>query len=401
MKKCLYFLLIVFIAGCVKNSAPDCSMASPVQNAIFEIGDTVIISADATDEDGTISEVRFYIDDTGVGSDKDFPYEYHWYTLGLEGGDYSLKVMVLDNEGGSCEEEVGITLIVSGALPVADFTSDFTTIMEGDTVRFTDLSTNNPLTWDWDFGDGESSSEQHPVKVYNTAGTYTVSLEVSNTYGSDLTEKTDYIIVEEYCMGCDTSSVQDIDGTSYKTVKIGKQWWMAENLNATHYANGDEIEFYPDSSSIYDATDPGYTYYQYNEEMYGEKYGALYNWWAAVDTRNVCPDGWHVPMPGDWEALVRGLGGEDIAGSKLKYTGVDWIREDEDATNESGFTGIPSGSTEGVNLGYLAGYWTNAEKDGDHGYYRALVNNKSYFKAYSHPKYFGYSIRCVKDQDEE
>jgi len=395
----MFFLASCVIIGCGKNNPPLCSIINPEQGAVIEIGDTVIISADAIDEDGIISEVRFFVNDSGVGSDKDFPYQYPWNTRGSESGDYNLKAMSLDTEGGTSDDEITITLIVSSNLPDADFSSETTTVMEGDTIRFYDETTSNPQSWNWDFGDGNSSTDQNPEKVYSTAGTYTVSLEVSNTYGSDRVEKTDYIVVQEYCMGCDTASVLDYDGNRYLTVKIGQQWWMAENLNAKHFSNGDAINFYPDSTSMYNANSPGYTYYQYNEEMYGDTYGALYNWWVAVDSRNVCPADWHVPLPEDWEQLVEGLGGENIAGLKLKSTSDDWRWGNEDATNESGFNGLPSGSTTGLNLGILAGYWTNQEMADNLVYYRMLYANSSFFSVRETWKNFGFSIRCVKNQD--
>jgi uncharacterized protein (TIGR02145 family) len=144
-----------------------------------------------------------------------------------------------------------------------------------------------------------------------------------------------------------TDSVKDIDGNVYKTVKIGNQWWMAENLKVTHYRNGDEIPNRADD----DEWNKGIgAYCNYNNDVTNfEIYGGIYNWFAVDDSRKLAPEGWHVPTDDEWQVLVDYLGGDTLAGGKMKSTGTIeggdglWRGSNEGTTNESGFSALPGG----------------------------------------------------------
>ena len=115
-------------------------------------------------------------------------------------------------------------------------------------------------------------------------------------------------------------SVTDIDGNVYKTAKIGNQWWMAENLRVTHYRNGDKI---PNLSGDEEWDNANGAYCCYNNDSANiAKYGMLYNWFAVADSRNIAPEGWHVPTDEEWQVLVDYLGGAALAGGKLKSKGT-------------------------------------------------------------------------------
>ena len=194
--------------------------------------------------------------------------------------------------------------------------------------------------------------------------------------------------------------VKDYDGNSYKTVKIGSQVWMAENLKTTHYRDGAEIPNVTDRSKWAAATTPGYCWYD-NDKGNKDEYGALYNWYV-VGTGKLCPKGWHVPTDAEWKTLESKLGGAEEAATKLKEKGdTHWKKADENATDEYGFAAVGAGfrNSDGDFTYKLsdACWWTATP-----GTLRYACNRV--FSYYSQgisrrdiQKTNGYSIRCVKD----
>jgi uncharacterized protein (TIGR02145 family) len=195
----------------------------------------------------------------------------------------------------------------------------------------------------------------------------------------------------------DDSFTDERDGNTYKTVKIGEQIWMAENLKYLPSVDA------PTTGSY---TEPHYYVYDYEGNNVEEAkatdtyktYGVLYNWKAAL---SACPEGWHLPTNSEWEQLIEFLGGETVAGGKLKSTdSIYWNIPNEGATNESGFNALPGGYREysGV-FSYLNsyGFWYSAtEYSSDYAWNRYLdSNNSNAFKYYS--KENGFSVRCIKD----
>ena len=137
-----------------------------------------------------------------------------------------------------------------------------------------------------------------------------------------------------------------IDGNVYETIQIGEQLWMAENLKVTHYNNEDEIS-YPSNEYFGNYDDGQYGVYD-NDPANADIYGNLYNWAVVDDDRGVCPEGFHVPSDAEYTVLTDYLGGESVAGGKMKEAGLDhwnYYSDEitEEATNESGFTGLPAG----------------------------------------------------------
>ncbi len=139
-----------------------------------------------------------------------------------------------------------------------------------------------------------------------------------------------------------TNSVTDIDGNIYETVQIGSQIWMKENLRTTKYANGDVIPNVTDGNQWSNLTTGAWSCYSNNNQIQN-LFGNLYNWFAVADQRNICPTGWHVPSDVEWITLTDYLGGESVAGGKMKSTAIYWQSPNQDATNESGFSGLPGG----------------------------------------------------------
>ena len=137
--------------------------------------------------------------------------------------------------------------------------------------------------------------------------------------------------------------VEDIDGNVYRTIIIGTQVWLAENLKTTHFNDGTPIPFVEDQLAWYELGAPGACLYKNDESANRNTYGALYNWYT-VDTGLLCPAGWHVPSDEDWTILINYLGGEEVAGGMMKEEGVaHWISPNTGATNSSGFTALPAG----------------------------------------------------------
>ena len=195
---------------------------------------------------------------------------------------------------------------------------------------------------------------------------------------------------------------EDIDGNVYETIQIGEQLWMAENLKVTHYQNGDEIPTNLDDSS-WESANYGTVAVYDDQESNIDTYGRLYSWYAVVDNRGVCPENFHVPTDGEYILLTNYLGGNDIAGGKMKEAGFEhWYIPNTGATNESGFTGLPGGfrNTTG-SYDYMGegGYFRSSS---EYNSYRAWFHSLWYedavvYRGFEMNKNSGNSVRCVGD----
>jgi uncharacterized protein (TIGR02145 family) len=212
-----------------------------------------------------------------------------------------------------------------------------------------------------------------------------------------------YIYREGPELDCGVGTVTDIDGNVYKTVRIGNQWWMAENLKVRHYRNGDSIPDITDGDEWPDLSSGGLCSYD-NDPNNALIYGHLYNWYAVNDSRNIAPLGWHVPYESELQRLVDYLGGDSVAGGKLKEAGLaHWLSPNAGATNSSGFTALPGGYRFGGGtfeyLGARGIFWSYMEPFS----YFALPLRVDYnsikvtrIEVTSVPNE-GYSIRCLKN----
>jgi len=198
-----------------------------------------------------------------------------------------------------------------------------------------------------------------------------------------------------------TLTVTDIDGNVYRTVKIGNQWWLAENLRTTHYRNGDPIPDVTTGATWFNLTTGAYCNYE-NIPDHATTYGRLYNWFAVNDSRGLAPAGWHVPSHAEWITLENYLGGTNVAGGKLKEAGmVHWQSPNTDATNESGFAALPGGyrNPDGPfrHIGNIGFWWTTTM----YGTNKAWRLTLRYFDAIMDwDKYYlmgGMAVRCIKD----
>jgi uncharacterized protein (TIGR02145 family) len=198
--------------------------------------------------------------------------------------------------------------------------------------------------------------------------------------------------------------LKDASGQSYKTVKIGDQIWMAENLKTERYANGDLIPNVRGGSEWINLNTGAWC--NYDNSIYNQyTYGKLYNWFAVADYRNICPIGWHVPTDAEWTVLIDYLGGEFVAGNKMKSIGLEywnWKNPNENATNESGFSGLPGGLRIGdydkfINVSANGFWWSSTESSVTSAWYRSLsYNDEGASRSYG-DKQRGFSVRCLKD----
>ena len=210
---------------------------------------------------------------------------------------------------------------------------------------------------------GLTSSTKYYVRAYATNSRYT-------GYGYER----NFITLGS---GCEGITFVNYQGQIYNTVEIGTQCWFKENLN---YAIGNSL--------CYD-----------NNPSNCDTYGRLYDWPTAL---SVCPSGWHLPDDGAWTLLTDYLGGESVAGGKMKEAGTThWVSPNTGATNSSGFTALPGGWSylDGYfdKLGLNAYFWSSTEQSSSSAWRRMLHHNYDYINRYGSNKESGFSVRCIKD----
>ncbi len=203
----------------------------------------------------------------------------------------------------------------------------------------------------------------------------------------------------------DKSIVSDIDGNTYKTVQIGTQVWMAENLKIAKYNDGTMIPNITDDNLWSNLTSGAWVYCN-NDASNNSKYGKLYNWYAVSPTtnenKNLCPRGWHVPTNAEWTVLIDYLGGASVAGGKMKEAGTkNWKTPNRDATNTSLFTGLPGGyrysNGNYSDIGDGGDWWSSTEGNTDDAWYRTLYGTNGVAYRDGGYKRNGLSVRCLRD----
>lgn len=197
------------------------------------------------------------------------------------------------------------------------------------------------------------------------------------------------------------STVQDADGNVYHVSTIGTQVWMVENLKTTHYNDNSAITSVTDPTTWAGLTTEAYCWYNNDAATYKNTYGALYNWYA-VNTGKLCPKGWHVPTDAEWTTLTTYLGGESVAGGKLKETGTaHWASPNTGADNSSGFAALPGGSHYTNGLFYTIGtygyWWSSDESTSINAWHRYMNSSSAIITRKDNTKSLGFSVRCIKD----
>lgn len=377
----LLVLITIIFQACKKddesNKAPSCEITSPTAAENITENEIVTIVVNATDSDGSITEVRYYIDDLIRATVNSSTFTYDWNTNGEAIGNHTLKAICVDNEGASASDEITIT-IISGDLPVSNFTADPISGSVPLTVNFTDHSTNTPASWEWDFGDGNNSTEQNPSHVYNDIGVYDVTLTVANDDGSDTKTAINFIIAKDVFTDAR-------DGQTYNIITIGDQTWFAENLNYEM----------PDS------------WWYMNDEANGDIYGRLYTWDAAT---MACPGGWHLPSDDEWKSLEMFLG---MSQSEADETEMRGTNEGEKLKSTSGwnsgtgmdqygFAALPGGERDQngnfLYEGDFTALWTaTPHAEYEIAWYRYMDGGEDRVGRDDYDKLSGYSVRCVRN----
>ena len=207
--------------------------------------------------------------------------------------------------------------------------------------------------------------------------------------------------------------IDNRDGKVYKTIKIGDQWWMAENLATTKLRDGSIMDLITENEEWIKLTTPAYSWYYNDEETYKDPYGALYNWYA-VNSVFLCPVGWHIPSDGEWKQLEKtlklkegeidkeGIRGNNEGGQLKEVGTIYWNSPNVGATNKSGFTAIPVGhrnwkSGDFIDIGLFGTWWSSTEKDSSYAWRRTLYYNDDKIRRFTSHKRDGFTVRCIKD----
>ena len=252
------------------------------------------------------------------------------------------------------------------------------------------------------------STLQNPTILSNNVnGTWKDSINFSNSIYS-LTKNTKYYarafasneLGISYSNQIEFSTLNKEDSL-LESIKIGTQIWTTKNLDVSTYRNGDTIRHARTPEEWQDAASKGegaWCYYN-NDPKNGEIYGKLYNWHAVKNSRILAPSGYHIPSDLEWSLLTEYLGGEEIAGFKMKNTS-GWY-DNGNGDNSSGFNGLPGGYCgSSGNFNDITGYgnfWSSSEYDTNYAWFRYLyANYTKVFRDYL-DKNIGLSVRCIKD----
>ena len=210
--------------------------------------------------------------------------------------------------------------------------------------------------------------------------------------------------------GCGGQSSLTYEGRTYDLVEIGGQCWFADNLATDQYRNGDPILTGLDNATWLNTTSGAYAIYN-NDPVNDATYGKLYNWYTTVDTRGLCPTGWHVPTDCEWMYLEVSLGMSGSIQEAIGFRGTNeggalkattmWTSPNTGATNSSGFTALPGGSSD-VNgdfyeIGDEGAWWSSSEYSSGGASVRILTYFSSSVHRGLNGKQYGFSVRCVRD----
>lgn len=323
------------------------------------------------------------------------------------------------NANGLVSLEIGAGTVISGTIGAVDWSDGpyfiRTVIYPTDELSYTITATSQivsvPYALYADYAEnitGEYTEKQGLAEVLaidNNAHSQIKSV-VNPTHSQDVVTKAyaDLVLWASGFIPLHFAGViTDIDGNIYKTIRLGTQTWMAENLRTTRMKDNTAISPVTSEMDWAALTAPGYCWYGnvLSNSPVAVECGALYNW-HTVSSGNLCPDGWHVPSQDDFNALVSFVGGADIAGGKLKENGTKhWNRPNAMATNLSGFTGLPTGmrNADGAyaGIGNAALFWTATEHSGTAAVSAVLLNNTGAYGENNFAREAGLSVRCIKD----
>jgi uncharacterized protein (TIGR02145 family) len=319
---------------------------------------------------------------------------------------YTYRVYAYNNAGNSAQYSNEFQ-VITYALPVITTTSV-------SAITNTTSTTGGNIT-----SDGGATITARGV-VWSTSINPTIALSTKTTDGTGpgtftsnitgLTPNTTYYVRAYATNSVGTAYGNEISfttlpiptvDTTVPSITIGTQIWSTKNLDVARYRNGDPIPQVTDPTQWRNLTTGAWCWVQNDSARWASTYGRLYNWYAVNDPRGLAPQGWHVPSDGDWTILTNYLGGESVAGGKMKST-TGWNTPNRGATNSSGFAGIPGaarnsdGSFSPIGMG---GFWWSAGELGTTGsWFRTLYYNAANIgRNFDNPSSSGYSVRVVRD----
>ena len=201
------------------------------------------------------------------------------------------------------------------------------------------------------------------------------------------------------CLG--TPPADSLQRACIMLITIGNQNWAPKNLDVVTYRNGDPIPEVQAASTWSNLTTGAWCYYE-NNTANGTTYGKLYNWYAVNDPRGLAPNGYHIPTDAEWTTLSSYIGGTVTAGGKMKEAGTShWLSPNTNATNSSGFTGLPGGFRYSIGSFYSIGafgyWWSSSEFNTSSALYRYLYYSGGYVDRDDLDKQNGFSLRCLRD----
>jgi len=325
---------------------------------------------------------------------------------GTECKTYSLKWTIST----SCNSSSNNVNITFNQTPTTSNAGSDQILTDGTTTAT--LAANNPETehgtglWTILSGTGGSFTDAtSPISTFtgNLHETYTLQWTITTNCSSSADE-----VVIAFWQDGAGSVLTDINGNTYNTVYIGGQLWMAGNLRTTKYNDNTPIPTGHTDGQWAALNTGAYAVYPHatidglnSDAEVLQAYGALYNWYA-LETGNLCPTGWHLPSDAEWSELTNYLGGESVAGGKLKeISTTHWFNPNTDATNETGFTALPGGGRfyDGT-FGAISidGYWWSAtESNASNAWCRNMNYHHSNVFRNDRSKSLGFSVRCVRD----
>jgi uncharacterized protein (TIGR02145 family) len=197
-------------------------------------------------------------------------------------------------------------------------------------------------------------------------------------------------------------TITDIEGNNYKTIGIGSQIWMAQNLRTTRLNDGTTIPEIINDSIWVKLQSPGLCWYNNDSVKYQKTYGPLYNFYV-VNTGSLCPTGWHVPDKSEWKALATFLGGDNVAGGKLKESdGSHWKDPNKCFVNNYSYMALPGGyrrnfSGEFLDIGTMGYWWTSSPESFFIADCFSMSSWDTQLIRFEVNKRKGHNVRCIKD----
>lgn len=396
MKKAnLFFtllMIIVLFSNCQKeeNTKPTCAILTPSDSATFFIGDTIKITSEAADEDGTIKEMKLTVNGEGKTFTSNNTLDYNLLTDNYSSGNYTIAIIAIDNENAETTTQISVELIEKTEVPSLTITSIDSITNSSVKVNCQILNNGNStltesgVCWNTEAAptiDGHHNisagiSDFYKINIQDleTNTTYYLRAYAKNNVGIAYSELVSFTTLEDF-ETVQTGQMTDTrDNKVYSTVRIANIWWLAQNL-----------DFYTESS----------VYYQ-NDSLTYSHLGRLYSYEDALYS---CPTGWHLASDDEWISLERAMGLAEGELSQEGWRGTG-IATKLKVGGESKFEATVGGYAHDGNFADLGlGYWwTSSKKESDKMWFRSISDYLDTVERNAYPDDYKFSARCVKDE---